>query len=520
MNRKRLSLLLAILLLALSFIGCDVNNNSNAVQDEKQSSDIHASESYKGHPTLITSDFNNVDIDKLNDYTIYVEFNPSTKSYTASQKVEYVNNEDVELNELYFHLYPNAFREKETAPFLFDNFEEAFPDGFKPGGIDIKKLSIDDKSVENYSIEGHGKTILKLPLEKVLKPGENLVIDMEYGVVLPPAQDRFGYGEKTFNFGNWYPIAAVYDDEGWNLDPYYSIGDPFYSDTSNYDITITVPKNVEIASSGNILSEKIEGNNKIWKIEAKLMRDFAWVASEHFIKKEKEVDGTIVKVYFLEEDEKINKFAEEASYNSIEIFNDKFGQYPYGQYSVVATSFPSGMEYPGIVFIGEKYYDDFYKGYLEIVIAHETGHQWWYGVVGNDEIDEAWLDESLTTYSEVVYAQGKYGDKVAENYYANNVEEYYKSSKEVLSQSSEVVVKPLSEFENWDDYGPLVYNKGAMLLNEIKVRYGDKTLYTILNNYFNQYKFKNATTEDFIKVCEEVTGDNFDQLANEWLYGK
>lgn len=519
-KNKKLVKLIMLLSVLMLLIGCaDVNKEEDNNQENKEEQEVQ--DSYKSilNQTLLVSNYNGLELDKLNQYNIEVKFNPEEKTYEASQIVTYINNEDIALKEIYFHIYPNTFREKETAPFLFDSFDQAYPDGFESGYIDINKISLGNKDIDNYAIEGNGKTILKIPLDKELKVGEKININMEYKVKLPPAQDRFGYGDKTFNFGNWYPIAAVYDDEGWNLDPYYSIGDPFYSDTSNYSVTITAPKDIIVASSGNIISEKIEDDNKIWTIESRLMRDFAWVASEHFTKVEETIDGTNIKVYFLDDNKKINDFAAEVSYNSIKTYNKTFGKYPYGQYSVVATSFPSGMEYPGIVFIGEKYYNDAYKGYLEVVIAHETAHQWWYSVVGNDEIDESWLDESITTYSETIYMDEIYGEAEAEAYFNRGAVAGYNRKKSLI-QSNETVVKSLKEFTNWNDYGALAYNKGAMFIHEIEQKYGEDKLYQILQQYFKEYRFKIATTEDFIKVCEEVTGDNLDEMVNLWLYNK
>lgn len=516
-NKKYLSSIL-ILVIAFTFlIGCqgevNIPDDINLPNDE---STITNQDNNK-YQTLIVDDYNNLNIDKLNIYEISVDFNPDERTYTASQSIDYFNNEEINLDSIYFHIYPNAFKEQETAPILFNSSQSSFPNRFEPGYIDIDNISVEDKIINNYVISGVGNTILKIPLKQSLKPGEKINIDMNYTVKLPFSEDRFGYGEKTYNLGNWYPIAAVYDDEGWNLDPYYSIGDPFYSDTSNYYVTIKAPKEFIIASSGNILSEEVNGNYKNWKIEAKLMRDFAWVASEHFNIIQKNVDGTLVKNYFLDNNS-INNFAANTAYDSIKIFNQIFGKYPYGQYSVVAANFPSGMEYPGIVFIGEKYYNHTYKNYLETVIVHETGHQWWYNVVGNDSIDEAWLDESLTTYSEVIYMDEKYSEKAAQKYYNERTKEPYNYTKDYLGD--EVILKPLSEFNNWTDYGSLTYNKGAMFIHEIKEIYGEETLYSIFKEYYDRFKFLNATTDDFIDVCEEITGDDFSDLVDKWLYSR
>lgn len=470
------------------------------------------------YPTLLTDDYNGILLDEINHYNIKIEINPVDKTYSGEELITYVNNTGVELNELFIHIYPNTFKVQETAPFLFDSFKETYPDGFKSGYIDINEVSIDKKKTA-FEILGRGNTLLKIPLNKPLHPKDKLKVNIKFFVQLPPARDRFGYGDNTFNFGNWYPIVCVYNEKGWDTSPYYNIGDPFYSDTSNYDVKIIAPKDLVIASSGNIKRETAKGNKKIWHIEGKLIRDFAWVASDNFTVLKGDVEGTELKMYFLGDNTKINEYAYEAAKHSLEIFNRIFGKYPYGQYSVVATNFPSGMEYPGLVFIGDKYYNEDFKDYLEKVIVHETAHQWWYGVVGNNEIEEAWLDESFATYSEIIYIDEIYNEGIGKEYFQNDIVANYEYMKEVYD-FEEIPLKPLNEFKDWNDYGSLVYQRGAMFINEIKNEFGKEVLYDILNEYYNKYKFINARTENFIAVCEKVTGTNFKDKVNKWLYGE
>lgn len=465
--------------------------------------------------TLIVEDYNGLDINRVNEYEIEVDFNPEDKTYSVFQKVTYFNNTDTELKEVYFHLYPNTFKKVTTAPILFDI--NALLKGFVPGYIKIEELKIEGKEAE-YTIQGHGDTILKIELEKPLKANEDIEIQFTYEGKLPKLIDRFGYGENVFNFGNWYPIACVYDEDGWNLDPYYSLGDPFYSDIANYEVKIQVPEEIIVASSGNIIKEEKDKDKKVYHIEGKLIRDFAWVASEDFLVMESYAEDTLVKVYALKEDEFAANKAMDAGVSSIEIFSELFGKYPYGVYSIVMTEFPSGMEYPGIVFIGEQYYNRAYEKYLETVIVHETAHQWWYGVVGNDQIDEAWLDESLASYSEVIYMFNKYDENTGEKYYENNFLRPYLELKDKVN-TDEVMLKSLNEFDSWDEYGLLAYTKGAVFINSIKEDYGMETLYEILREYYNRYRFRFGNTEGFINICEDITNSSFENRVDKWIYG-
>ncbi len=466
-------------------------------------------------PTLIVEDYNGIKLDGINKYEIEVELNPHNKSYSAYQKVTYVNSTGDKLEEVYFHLYPNAYKKVETAPILFN--EEALSRGYVPGYIEIEEIRVGGKEAR-YLIGGQGDTILKVDLLSPLESGESIEIELKYEGKLPLNIDRFGYGEDVFNFGNWYPVASVFDDSGWNLDPYYSLGDPFYSDIANYDVKIKVPEDIIVASSGNIIKEIKEGGKKVYYIEGRLIRDFAWVASEDFLIMESYAGDTLVKLYALEEDEDAAKIAMDTGVKSIELFNALFGPYPYGVYSIVMTEFPTGMEYPGIVFINKEYYDEDYGEYLEQVIVHETAHQWWYGVVGNDQIDEAWLDESLATYSEVIYIHNIYGEGAGEDYYKYNCQLPYEYMIGRI-ETDEVIIKSLEDFKGWDEYGLLVYTKGAMFINSIKEEFGIDTVYEILKEYYSRYRFHFSTTEDFIRVCEEVTNSSFQERLNKWIYG-
>ena len=506
-----ISLVLFILVFGALFLG---------VLNENQSVDINPSNG------TINKTSSEVKKAKTNEYKVNVQFNPEEKSLIATEEVLFINKTGVELSQIYFHLYPNAFKTKETVPVL-NSLEQAFPNGFEPGFIDIfnvKKDNDQDQSL-NYEISGSDSTIMRVDLDEPLKNGERIALNITFKVTIPPSIERFGYGEGFFNLGNWYPIVAVYDESGWNLDPYYAIGDPFYSDIANYNVVISVPQNYTVAASGDLVEERIgENQQKIYQFVGHSMRDFAWVASNHFQVKEKRVDNILLKTYYIEKDEAGNQLALNAAENSLKIFNQKYGKYPYNTYSVVETNFAGGMEYPGIVFISKQYYDENYPSdYLEVVVVHETAHQWWYATVGNDQIDEAWLDEAFASYSEVIYYENHYGKTIGNNYYKQRILTSFERAKTQFASDNnndnEVILKSVNEFNGWSDYGPLVYRKGAILLHELRSQIGDDAFFEILQNYYQQYQFKIAKTQDYIQVVEKVTNSDWEPFFNEWLYG-
>ncbi len=463
---------------------------------------------------LITNDLNNVDLDRVDSYEIYAKFDPVNKLIHSSQKVRYVNKEDVDLNQVLFQILPNAYKSLDTAPVLFGDIDSIYPNGFEPGYIEFTKVLLNGQEAD-YVIEGSDETLLRIGLPEALKIGRNVEVEMEYTVKIPPAYDRFGYNESTFNIANWYPVAAVYDEEGWHEDGYLAVGDPFYTDIANYSVVYDVPESFEVASTGVRSKVDLEDGRKQITYNAELVRDTAWISSEDWNIHSEEVDGTTVRSYYFGEVSFAQEKAFDAARSSIEIFNDLFGPYPYSELAVVATDFPSGMEYPSMVMIAKDRYRSARMNALESVIAHEIGHQWWYGVVGNDQVGEAWLDESLTVFSTAMYFGEKYGEQAYNNYVAS-YRKTYESRKN--GDGDGIVVKNLNDFESWTDYSNLVYRKGMLFIDELKTTYGIEATLAFLQDHYKENKFKIANTDKLLKLGERHFDERFNDIVNEWLY--
>lgn len=445
-------------------------------------------------------------------YEMDVAFYPEEKRIAVIEKVMITNDKAKAFQELYFHLYPNAFKSLDDIPFPKEEIQQAYPDGFEPGYLSIKKVS-DEYSKVNFEIED---TILKVMPSKPLEPQDKLVLTIEFDVKIPPALGRFGYGQNTFNLANWYPILAVYDEKGWHKDPYYCVGDPFYSEMGLYDVSIRAPKAYKIAASGS-LQEKIEeaGNNVIWNFKTELVRDFAWIGSNKFAVESATVDNTQLMSYYFEgENKKYGLKALEYAKNALGFFNEYFGKYPYSHYSVVASDFYiGGMEFPNLVMIGNEFYGS--SGFFEYVVVHETAHQWWYGLVGNNQVEEAWLDEALAEYSTLLYYDYFYGRKNGQKVYEQAILNPYKLYE--AAHTPGPILRPLSEFADWKDYSSAVYHKGTIMVKDLEGRIGKGKLQQALRYYFEQNLYKNATTADFIKALNHVTGVDWTDYINDCL---
>ena len=432
-----------------------------------------------------------VDNKNINNYIIDIIFDDEDKKIKCNQNITYVNNTGKTIDKIYMHIYPNAFSNKSICPFEKEEIEKAYPNGFDKGYIDIKNI-LNNGNKLKYSIKGDKKDILEIVLSKDIKKGEKYSIDIKYDIKLPNCIGRFGYGENTINITNWFPICCVYDDRGWNLSSYLALGDPFYSDVSNFTVSILFPRKYDIASTGSTIEEKNSDKKKFCKLQGKKVRDFAIILSDKFKINKSVYGATSIITYSLDSDLAVesNKFASE----SIKIFSELFGEYPYDTYSVVASDFfIGGMEYPTLSMIDKSIYNQNSKFLLEYVIAHETAHQWWYSVIGNDEISEPWLDEALTEYSTVLYFENKYGKEMADKLI---------KTMEVQSENykSKDIFRASTEFDNATEYSLNVYTKGAVAFNQIRKEVGDKIFFETLREYYNKYMFQNVNSEQFIDI--------------------
>lgn len=453
--------------------------------------------------------------DQSPQYTIDAVFDEENMMVRGRQKVYYENTSSKTMKDIYFHLYPNAFKDNNTAPFEAEDMVRAYPNGFDKGWIHINSIREGSKEVD-YKVMGEFDTNLRVTPKKPLKPGVSIELNIDFEVKLPNSVGRMGYGENTVNITNWYPILSVFNENGWNLDPYYAIGDPFYSEVAEYHVKMRIPKQYELATTGNILKVDTDKNEKVYTISASNVRDFAMILSKDFVINRGNVDGTEVISYTIGGLKA--KEALDYGMKSLEIFNKLYGEYPYKQLSIVASDFfIGGMEYPNLVMISQSLYEMEETFPLEYVIAHEVAHQWWYGIVGNNEVAEPWLDEALTEHSTLMYFEGKYGDYIEKEIYDKMIKAQYESFAKSQANKEGSILRSLKEFDSSLEYSSLVYSKGAMFIKDLRNEMGDQAFLKALREYFETFKFKNARTEDFYHIMQKNTEKDLKGKFSSWL---
>ena len=455
----------------------------------------------------------------FSNYNIVIEYDNSSHSLTAEQSIDYVNTSDNSFVELYFHLYPNAFREGASErPVSLANWQSAYPNGECYGGIEVSQVIVDGESAE-FRIEGEDRNILAVPLFHELFPDERVKVEMFYEVQLPNVNHRFGYGEDTINIANFYPIACVYEDGvGFAKELYTANGDPFYSDIANYSVQITYDKDLTLSSSGDLQSKKETAEQTTASIIGHKIRDFAIVLSDEFCVETKDVNGVVLNYYYYN-DESAKSTLSMAS-NALSFFSEKFGVYPYKQLSVVQSNFVyGGMEYPNLVMIS----DSLSRESMYYVIAHEIAHQWWYGVVGNDEYKEAWVDEALTEYSTALFFENytEYGinyDTLITN--ANTTFKFFYDIYESVCQKVDTsMARSLREFDTEPEYVHSVYTQGMIMYDSLREIIGEKRFYKCCQSYFKKMAYKNASGAELIAIFSNASGRNLESFFESYLQG-
>ena len=455
----------------------------------------------------------------LDTYEMIIEYNHEEKTLDISQTLTYINNTETNLNEIYFHLYPNAFSEGViNKPVGVLSSQKAYPNGESYGGINISKVSHNNTDLD-YILEGSDDDFLKVSLPNTLTPSSKTTLNLTYKVTLPNINHRFGYGNNTINIANFYPIVAVYEDN-WVLDPYNYNGDPFYSNIANYSITISAPASLTLATTGEVLNKSTNQEITTYNIQAKAVRDYAFVLSEKFEVLTEQVGKTTVSYYYYN-DENPEDFLK-ASVDSLNTFNSLFGEYPYSTLNVVKANFVhGGMEYPNLVLISDDVAEK--ADYINVIV-HEIAHQWWYGLVGNNEFKYGWLDEGLTEYSTNLFYRENTdynidADEIIKNTtssFANFVDLY----TSVLGEVDTSMTRSLDEYNTEPEYVYVTYVKGMLFFDEIRNILGHEKFISCLQNYFETYKFQNVKPEHMLGSFENSSHTDLSGFFDSWITGK
>lgn len=445
------------------------------------------------------------DSTQSNTYDISVVLNIETKSFTAVQETLYIHNGESPTSVVCFNLYQNTARKGAIYPAVpKDMNTSAHYNGESYGGISFQSVKIGENSAV-YSVGGTDSNFLVIELETPLEKGDSIAIAMEYTVQLADINSRLGFGEQTINLGNFYPILAVFEEDESGGDFFecipYALGDPFYSETADYNVSITLPKSYLVASSGELDSDNELGENHVLTYKADNIRSFCMVCSDEFALQQQVRNGIEINYYYLSDETPTKTTAMIA--NALNLFEDSFGDYEYETYTVVdADFFQGGMEYSGLVMISTSAPED----YRSIVIVHETAHQWWQTMIGTNEVENAILDEGLTEYSTRYFFSNYPEYSVDADGMIEAKQKTYDTYLEILNILEEQVpptpTLSLATYRSSYDYYALVYVKGHLIFEEVSEMVGEDEFVAFLKNFKSSNNLSNVSIEDFISYAE------------------
>ncbi len=441
-------------------------------------------------------------LDRPTRYSIALTFDPAGPTLTGGEDVRYTNRQTAPLNELYFRLFANH------------------PDS--GGKITVNNLSI-DKASASSTLEVQN-TALRIPLAKPLAPNAALNVHLDFSVTIP--RDSKGhYMDFTSTDGiitlpTVYPIIPAYDDEGWHTELPPAYGDLVYADASLYEVNITVPSTMTVVASGSTIETKDNGNGtSTWKLVAAPARDFDLNISDRWQKSSTQVGETTVNSYYESSDANSGKNALQFAVDAMKIYSTRFGGYPYRELDVVETpTTAGGIEYPGVAIIARSLYRDARRrNFFEGATVHEVAHQWWYGMVGDDQVNEPWVDEALAQYSQLVYYENTRGPSGAEAVIQGDFNARYDRARNT-SRGNLPVNQPVSAYDE-EMYSAIVYGKGPLFYDALRKKIGDAAFFKFLQSFLAKYRWKIATGNDIVATASSTCGCDVKDVYQEWITG-
>ncbi len=485
------------------------------------------------------------------NFVIDVTLNDVEHTLEGFEKIEYTNNSPDSLFFLWFHVWPNAFKNDKTA-FSDQQIENGSTKFYFSGREDRGYINRLDFRIDNepLKIEDHPQhiDIIKLVLPKPLAPGNSVTITTPFHVKLPLNFSRGGHVGQSYHITQWYPKPAVYDKYGWHPMPYLDQGE-FYSEFGNYDVRITLPRNYVVAATGELQDKQeinwMKSRNestvsdplatprprpklgeprlpseifppssteiKTLNYKQEMIHDFAWFADKRFLVISDTVmlDKKVVDAFVFYVDRKSSgwkncmKFIKDALHFRSRVI----AEYPYSVMSVVEAkmAFTGGMEYPTITSISPMD-DDFL---LEETVEHEIGHNWFQSVLASNERAFPWMDEGINTYYDLRYMDGKnFQDDLQKRKIITEIGMVNRAIDTWTNWKKDQAITTTSDSFTFINYTLIAYYKTAFWLKEIEMHVGKAKFDEGMKAYFTAWKNRHPYPEDFKRIMEEKTGND------------
>ena len=428
----------------------------------------------------------------MTSHEIVMAIDVQTRTISSTHTIIYYNKSGAVLEEVLLTWYPQAYASPETVPVLVP-LAESYPAGFQPGGITLITCTLPYEIVDD--------TVLTIFLDSPLVPDSTVSFTIHYEIVIPETLNRMGYHDGIIALGNTIPIPYVFEEGIWKTYPYLSRGDPFYSECANWDLSVAIDASWTLGATGSITSEESDGDMKTYHIAARSVRDMALALSPRYVEHIVMAGDTAVRSLSLPEHGTMGRTVAEWTAAAVMLFETLFGPYPYQDLTVAAVHLggAAGMEYPQILFIDVPYYDESNSSMLETIIVHETAHQWWYGVVGTDQVADAWLDEALVQHATLLYYETRYAGEHTP-FYESYLRGVYRREQD--RGLEDILHRPLDAYPSSRDQIVMAYHKGPLVLDMIRWCIGTEEYLAFLSSIYATFAFQTLTTTSLLDLME------------------
>lgn len=435
----------------------------------------------------------------LPSYEILAEYDGG-REVTLRERVRFYNDTGDDLCELVFRLCPNAFSEDAQAqPYLPESKDDFFYAGESFGGIEVSYVKYNGQNID-FVICGQDDSIMSVPAK--IGKGETAAVEIYAEVLLPECNSRFGVTERGVNLTGFYPMLSVYDD-GWRKDGYAPVGDPFFSEASDYSLTAVFPQKFSAAASG-VTEIREKDGARILTATADGVRDIALFLSESFATATRTValpSGRTEVIYHYISDPDPDASLSLAA-DALAVFSELFGEYPYPTLTLVRACIGAGgMEYGALAAVDAELTGNEFRHTL----VHEIAHQWWFGAVGSDQINEPWLDEGLAEFSTAYYMLLREGEEA----YRSAVRAA-ETSYSVFARLPETVgfdrrmSRPLSSYLTNGEYVAVVYAEGLILFDTLMRLAGRERTENALASLYSSCLFGIASPDDLAAAFDSA----------------
>jgi Peptidase family M1 domain len=466
-------------------------------------------------------------------YTLEAKLDAAAHTISGKGTLDWTNTARTPANELYFHLYLNAFKNDRTlflrSPFGAGRSGDHAKDW---GYVDVTRLAIRElgggdlwpKADQNSPGDPDDQTDIRVPLPSPALPGQTLTIEFEWSSKLPRIVERTGYVDDFHLVGQWFPKIARREPDGtWAHFAFHPHAE-FYADFGHYTVTLDVPANMVVGATGKLVKDDVHEGRRTLRYEAEGVHDFAWTAWPDFQSRRESIDGVDVTLLYPPGNEANADTELGAIRYALPRFDRLYGHYPHPTLTLVhppdAARNAGGMEYPTLITTGGPWYAA-HSGtrLVEAVTVHELGHQWFQGMIATNEAAWPFLDEGINTFAELDAMHERWGNGSLVALGALRVDgAALRRADAVIAGHDEPVAQPAAAFSSFRGIGALVYDRTGTILETVGNVWGRDRLEHALGVYARRYRFRHPAPRDFLAVMRDELGDDAAQSLQSALY--